>query len=159
MLGVIESLGLGQPSGRHHLRDQALDADVAQQKPVDVDAVLAERACLGVPSYGVRARASLNPHSLGGSSFAAMPRNHSRASTARLILVAPMMAKRGERGIGEREHARVYPNARSDGGGGPQSKTDACVLVVSEPSPRDDGAVRHSGKFRNEAVAPLRAGR
>ena len=24
------------------------------------------------------------------------------------------MAKRGERGIGEREHARVYPNARSD---------------------------------------------
>jgi|SRR6516162_107958 len=42
-----------------------------------------------------------------------------------------------ERRIGEGEHARVYPNGLS-GGGGPQSKTDACVLVASEPSPSDE---------------------
>jgi len=35
------------------------------------------------------------------------------------------MAKRGERGIGEREHARVYPNARSDAAAA--SKTNARV--------------------------------
>ena len=35
-----------------------------------------------------------------------------------------------ERRIGEGEHARVYPNGLS-GGGGPQSKTNACVVVVS----------------------------
>ena len=45
------------------------------------------------------------------------------------------IAKRGERGIGEREHVRVYPNARS-GGGGPQSKTNAGVVVVRARSVR-----------------------
>src|SRR5262245_2953690 len=35
------------------------------------------------------------------------------------------MAKRGECGIGEREHARVYPNARSDAAAA--SKTNARV--------------------------------
>jgi hypothetical protein len=38
---------------------------------------------------------------------------------------AAQMAKRGECGIGEREHARVYPNARSGAAGA--TKTNARV--------------------------------
>src|SRR5262249_33987639 len=69
------------------------------------------------------------------------------------------MAKRGERGIGEREHARVYPNARS---GAAARKQDERVCVGGgwrAPSPRGERAVRHCGRFPNEPVAPLRAGR
>jgi hypothetical protein len=40
------------------------------------------------------------------------------------------MAKRGERGIGEREHARVYPNARSDAAAA--SKTNAWGVFLGE---------------------------
>src|SRR5262249_24598016 len=66
------------------------------------------------------------------------PREHDRLGAAvarrgqqleRAAAVGPgavaQMAKRGERGIGEREHARVYPNARSDAAAA--SKTNARV--------------------------------
>jgi hypothetical protein len=68
--------------------------------------------------------------------------------------------KAGECGIREREHAPVYPNARS-GGGGPQSKTNACGVVGrgKRRAVRAERAVRQSGKFPNAHVAPLRAGR
>src|SRR5262249_41959748 len=87
-LGVMERLSLGQPSGRHHLRDQALDADVVQRKPVDVDGVLAERACLDRRAASERGF-SLNPHSLGGASLAAMSRSQDERAR-RGIEVAPI---------------------------------------------------------------------
>jgi len=53
----------------------------------------------------------------------------------------------GERGIGEREHARVYPNARSNAAAA--SKTNACVVVsakaaTARPAPAP-GAARQWG--------------
>ena len=68
-------------------------------------------------------------------------------------------AMRGERGIGEREHARVYPKARSGGGGRKQDERVCGLWRARALSPSAERAVRHCGKFPNEPVAPLRAGR
>ena len=57
------------------------------------------------------------------------PSREAASNSKRAAAVGPgivaQMAKRGERGIGGREHARVYPNARSDAAAA--SKTNARV--------------------------------
>jgi hypothetical protein len=50
------------------------------------------------------------------------------ATTARRTRVVTD-AEASKSGVGEREHARVYPNARSDAAAA--SKTNACVVVES----------------------------
>jgi hypothetical protein len=69
------------------------------------------------------------------------------------------MAMRGERGIGEREHARVYQ--RRVRMRRPQARRTRVVVGEERRAweARAERAVRHCGKFRNAHVAPLTAGR
>ena len=64
---------------------------------------------------------AVRDHDRFGRAIAGCGEQFERAAAVGPGAVA-QMAKRGERGIGEREHARVYPNARSGGGGRKQDK-------------------------------------
>jgi len=100
----------------------------------------------------------MREHDRLGAAFGGGGEQFERAAAVGPGAVA-QMAKRGEYGIGEREHARVYPNARS-GDGEPQARrTRVGGGEWRAPTVRAARAVRHCGKFPNAPVAPLRAGR
>jgi hypothetical protein len=87
-------------------------------------------------STNISNREAVRNHDRLGRAVAGGGEQFERAATVGPGAVA-QMAKRAERGIGEPEHARVYPNARSSAAAA--SKTNACVVVESgeRPSPRD----------------------
>ena len=99
---MVERFGLGQPSIDDHLRDQALDPNVVQWKPVDVDAVLSARAHPGLPAGGGTA--------LTIWSFRNARRIEPRGDVLEPLPSAPRVdagggdAEASKGGVGEREH-------------------------------------------------------